>query len=730
MKIAYILESTGLSGGAKVVFDQAEALTARRHEVVIFAREIPPAWRKAPCPVVQVEGTLTDADWARFNLVLATFVGHVLDLQKSVPHLIHFTQGYEGDYTNDPAELAIVRAAYDAPVPKVAVSPELARRLSRKHPGRWRWVLQGIDLSRFRPAPRLPGKGRLFVVGPLHLAVKGMPQGLMAADLACRRAGLRLVRMNQVDQRREEKPFVKAHEYHIHVPPDRVPDIYRSCDLFFSPSLPSEGFGLPALEALACGLPCVLTDIPSYRDLADVEDFAVWVPPRDAVAMANGIERLWRDPDLAVRLRKRGPEVAALYGMSRAMDRVEAVLAELASSAYERPAIIIGKDEGPSSTYQKLALKMCLDGFAPRTAADATPVLVEHPSMITVGDLLEKSADEAHRDMILVVGDSSLVPHADLVLGLRRALFGQERVGAAGPISNLGAGAQRAGESVPYHNRRNYEALADRFTRQGGVGDADTLDTFCIAFRRTALEELPPGTLWTEAAGQLKERGWALKVALGAFVHCFGPYYGEEREDIQALIPEDAASVLDVGCAAGELGRALKRKRSVHASGVELNPAVARLAERHLDRVYVCSVEDVGFERQFDCVVCGDLLEHLPDPWAVLEKLRAAIAPGGCLIASLPCITHWSILRDLLEGHFEYLPFGLLCWEHLRFFTPDGVVRLFKDAGYEIVRVESKIPPRGPEGEEFFRTILAGHIAARPELFDILEITVVAKPSG
>jgi len=77
-----------------------------------------------------------------------------------------------------------------------------------------------------------------------------------------------------------------------------------------------EGFGLPALEAMACGAPVVATTVGNIPDLAG--DVALLVPPRDPAALAGALRMVLEDDDLAGRMRAVGPQRAAAYTWSRA----------------------------------------------------------------------------------------------------------------------------------------------------------------------------------------------------------------------------------------------------------------------------------------------------------------------------------------------------------------------------------------------------------------------------
>ena len=730
MKIAYCLETTALWGGVKVVFEQAEGLAARGHDVVIMARKVVPPWGDSPRIIRAVLGEWEQEDVSSFDLVIATDRAHVLALAEKAVRLVHMVQGDDEACSQTDEDKARARQALNLPVPKIAISPELARRIARRHPGQWHWVLQAMDLSLWTPAPRLPGKKRLLLVGPFDGqfdgAIKGMPQGLLAARLVCEEFGFRLVRLNQFNQVKEEKRFCKAKYYYHGVRPADVPAIYQSSDMFLSCSQAVEGFGLPALEALACGLPCVLSDISSHRDFDDVDDFALWAPPGDSVRMAKQVEKLWRDPELQSYLRRRGPEVASLYDKNRALDRLESLLDYLVAGIRDRPVVVVRSHAGPASAYYEQEERLCLKGFSAVSRQKDAPILVDANLLLTAGALLQLAGA---RRSILVVGDAALIPTVHVVAGLRAALLTDARVGAVGPVSNLAEGAQQTLVPHMYLNRRNYQALADRYARKGTCAETGVLQDFCQLLRTDALLDLPSETELTEIPSALREKGWRLSIAGDVFVHRFAETLDPPREDLQALVPSAAMSVLDIGCATGQFGKSLKDARpGLHVCGIELNPQVAHEAEAVLDCVIAAPVQEVLFDRTYDCVVCGDLLEHLASPLELLNHLRSAIAPGGSLIASSPCVTHWSVIRDLLEGQFEYVPFGILCFEHIHFFTPASMRTVFAEAGF---RIEQEISSRyadGPEAEAFFRMLQGCSFATATDTFEISELTLLARP--
>jgi 2-polyprenyl-3-methyl-5-hydroxy-6-metoxy-1,4-benzoquinol methylase len=152
--------------------------------------------------------------------------------------------------------------------------------------------------------------------------------------------------------------------------------------------------------------------------------------------------------------------------------------------------------------------------------------------------------------------------------------------------------------------------------------------------------------------------------------------------------------VLELGCSTGFMSRVL-RERGCRVIAVEQDGDAAERARPFCERVIVGDLEQLDLGRalgktRFDVILAADVLEHLKDPLRLLRSLKRFLADDGWVVASLPNIAHGSVRLALLGGEFRYNSMGLLDRTHLRFFTRDGLQKLFDDAGFLIGHLERR----------------------------------------
>lgn len=177
--------------------------------------------------------------------------------------------------------------------------------------------------------------------------------------------------------------------------------------------------------------------------------------------------------------------------------------------------------------------------------------------------------------------------------------------------------------------------------------------------------------------------------------------YEGSRSDVQAHVPRGVRRILELGCSTGALGSALKQRQNVTIVGVEISSEYAVEAESRLDRVVVADVATflqgpVPPEAPFDCLIAADVLEHLVDPWTVLEGAVDLLSPRATVVVSLPNVLYWrGILRVLRTGSWPRDDQGVFDRTHLRWFTRNDALALLRQCRLRPLAVEPRYGASG-----------------------------------
>jgi len=368
LRVAMLTYSVRPRGGVVHAIAVAEALAARGHAVELFAVGPPGAafFRTPAVPATVVPHTPPDGDFdAKIASTIATYRGglrpllrdgafdvvHAQDCISANAALALRDEGTIGavvrtvhhvDEFRSPSLIACqVHSIRDADR-VVCVSEPWVARVRDEFGVEAGLVGNGVDAARYRPArdaaeraaareaTGLGGRLAILTVGgiePRKGSLTLLEAFAAARDLLADRRPVLLVAGGATlfDYRDEIDRFhARAAELGLNgdlrvlgpVEDAELERLYRAADVFTLPST-KEGYGLAVLEALAAGLPAVVSDLDVFRGFLGDGASALLAPAGDAGALAAALVRVAREPDLADRLRAGGRSVVARHTWAR-----------------------------------------------------------------------------------------------------------------------------------------------------------------------------------------------------------------------------------------------------------------------------------------------------------------------------------------------------------------------------------------------------------------------------
>lgn len=151
--------------------------------------------------------------------------------------------------------------------------------------------------------------------------------------------------------------------------------------------------------------------------------------------------------------------------------------------------------------------------------------------------------------------------------------------------------------------------------------------------------------------------------------------------------------VLEFGPASGYFTRFLAEEKKSVVDIVELSQEYADRARIYARDCVVGDIEAYDWldrfgDRQYDYIVFADVLEHVKEPWQVLERAIPLLREDGSVLISLPNIGHNAVLAGIYSNDFTYRDYGVLDRTHLRFFTESTARKMIEHAGLRIKHID------------------------------------------
>jgi glycosyltransferase involved in cell wall biosynthesis len=301
-RVTYVTSRLQVCGGIKIIYEHLNRLCSRGHDGVLLTiheSPIPHGWMPAIFPIVHADRSRPA--WLDTDIVVATdwasaaFV-HETRWANRDAELRYFVQMQEDLFRSSESSGAGARQTYKLPLAPITISRWLKAMLETEYGHTDVPVIpNGIDTEVFYPdpyrLPRVPGKYRIVIEGHEGNAAKNLRDSFAVVD-ELRRRGL-TIEVYGFSQQPPRYPYDRFW---------RLPDfatirhIYSSGDLFLKTTR-YEGRPAPHVEAMACGVPVVTTDMRATEDCEDGR--AIIKPYGDIRGLSEACEWLLLNPGAA-----------------------------------------------------------------------------------------------------------------------------------------------------------------------------------------------------------------------------------------------------------------------------------------------------------------------------------------------------------------------------------------------------------------------------------------------
>ena len=357
MRITFVLPGYPWKpvGGFRVVYEYANRLVARGHEVIIVHSRRLPNWN--PPPPNFYYWLRRKAGYLRNLIFKPTVRWQPIDprvrmlyvpepTEKYVPDgdVIFATAWQTAEYV---AEYPLTKGkkfylvqdfgayfgpktrledTWRKPFKKVVISSWLYKQLLEIGVPQEDVALipNGIDLQRFRLIEDIERRPKRVAMMYSNASYKAPEDGVKALEICkAKHKDLAAVCFGPGRRPRSLPSWI---EYNSNIPEDElIKKIYNGSRIFLSSSI-AEGFAMPPAEAMACGCAVVATDSGGIREYAEHEKTALLSPPRDPEALTKNLLRLLEDDDLRIQLAKAGHKRIQEFTWDRSTDLLEQFL--------------------------------------------------------------------------------------------------------------------------------------------------------------------------------------------------------------------------------------------------------------------------------------------------------------------------------------------------------------------------------------------------------------------
>jgi glycosyltransferase involved in cell wall biosynthesis len=318
MKIAYLLPNMDVSGGVAVVFQHANRLRKKGHDVVVATCDSIPLADWFPGQSVPL--LTADRLPEELDILVATSWSTAFAVTRlKARHKCYFVQSDETrfhDRGND--FFHITHLTYLMNYHYLTEAKWIQKWLLDNFDKKAALIPNGLDEDIFHRVEPLSPKGnrfRILLEGSIGLPYKGMKEAFeVVSDMD--------VEVWCVSSFGKPHPGWKCDRFFEKIPIERMREIYSSCDILLKLSR-VEGFFGPPMEMMACGGVCVVGKVTGHDEYVVDEENALVVDPFDIAQARAAVTRLMDDEALRERLQRNGLETAKRWNWTSSIDKLE-----------------------------------------------------------------------------------------------------------------------------------------------------------------------------------------------------------------------------------------------------------------------------------------------------------------------------------------------------------------------------------------------------------------------
>ncbi|TDT61033.1 glycosyltransferase family 4 protein [Fonticella tunisiensis] len=329
LNIGYLLPHNLITGGYKILIEQANNLYTRGHNVVLYSHFPRPEWLDVKCRYFKVP---SDRDLyemvSGIDLIIAGYWDLIADVMKAeAPMKYYIAQGdidiFEYDTLPDYFKNAVT-TAHSLPVKILTVSKIMQKRLKELYGRESVLIPNAIDEGIF-----YAGKNRgnnppeILLVGSDALKFKGH-EDIIKALYHLKKEGYKF-KVKWIIPVLPEKDFRGTGiniAYHVCPTQDEIGWLYRHSEIYISGSY-YEAFSLPPLEAMACGTAVITTSNEGVKEYAVDNENCLMYQAGNVDQLIEKIKMLLKSRNLRKRLIEKGLETAKMYTWKNSIDLLE-----------------------------------------------------------------------------------------------------------------------------------------------------------------------------------------------------------------------------------------------------------------------------------------------------------------------------------------------------------------------------------------------------------------------